>query len=168
MLTFTGLWTSLIETLLYRINRILGNLRRVTGLYSRVSTNQFLISVQVAMNRSPGNAMEAAEHLEAETEKPIGALQRVFSKFHLIVQKLRKRHGHRGTLEVKDEYDVHVYRKVRLLLFRPRRGGMFIFIDSSGQMCYYFVKVNCGGAGGKVCCRGQSYKDVLRRLASQT
>lgn len=95
---------------------ILGNLRRVTGfiLESRRSVPDFCPSCHEPF---PWKRKEAAEYLEAETEKPIEALQRVFSKFHLIVQKLRKRHGRRGTLEVKDEYDVQDLLDVLLSLY---------------------------------------------------
>ncbi len=54
----------------------------------------------------PWTNKEDAKRLEAEAEKPIESLQRVFSKFHLIARKLRNRHNNRETLDVTDEYDV--------------------------------------------------------------
>ena len=47
-----------------------------------------------------------AKRLKEEAEKPIEALQRVFSKFHSIAKKLRDRYDNRETLDVNDEYDV--------------------------------------------------------------
>ena len=65
----------------------------------------------------PWKGKEEAERLEAEAENPIGALKRVFSKFHLIARKLRKRHGGRKTLDVKDEYDVQDLLSALLILY---------------------------------------------------
>lgn len=39
-------------------------------------------------------------------EKPIEALQQMFSKFHAIAVRLRNRHNNRPTLDVSNEYDV--------------------------------------------------------------
>ena len=46
------------------------------------------------------------KNLETESEEPIVVLKDVFSKFHLIAQKLLNRHADRETLKITDEYDV--------------------------------------------------------------
>ena len=46
------------------------------------------------------------KNLKSKSEKPLEPLQKIFSKFHSVVQKLRHRHDNRETLDVKDEYDV--------------------------------------------------------------
>ena len=58
-----------------------------------------------------------AIRLKEEAEKPIEALQRVFSKFHKIVRKLRDRHGDKTPLEVSDEYDVQYLLNALLVLW---------------------------------------------------
>ena len=58
-----------------------------------------------------------AKRLKEETEKPIEALQRVFSKFHSIVRELRRRHNNRDTLDVDDEYDVQDLLNALLVLY---------------------------------------------------
>ena len=58
-----------------------------------------------------------AKQLKEEAEKPIEALQRVFSKFHKIVRKLRDRHGDKTPLEVSDEYDVQYLLNALLVLW---------------------------------------------------
>ncbi|MDD9974060.1 MAG: DUF2321 domain-containing protein [Candidatus Poribacteria bacterium] len=82
-----------------------GNLRRVTGfpLKSRQSAPNFCPSCSEPF---PWNRKKAAEDFEAETENPMEVLQKVFSRFHLITQKLRKRYGGREPFEVTDEHDV--------------------------------------------------------------
>ena len=45
-------------------------------------------------------------NLKSKSEKPLERLQKILSKFHSVVQKLRDRHANRDTLDVKDEYDV--------------------------------------------------------------
>ena len=54
----------------------------------------------------PWKDKKEAEVVETEAEKPIEALKRICSKFHLIVRKLRNRYNSRETLDVTDEYDV--------------------------------------------------------------
>ena len=58
-----------------------------------------------------------AKRLKEEAEKPIEALQRVFSKFHLIARELRRRHDNRDTLDVDDEYDVQDLLSALLVLY---------------------------------------------------
>ena len=58
-----------------------------------------------------------AKQLKEEAEKPIEALQRVFSKFHLIARELRRRHDNRDTLDVNDEYDVQDLLSALLVLY---------------------------------------------------
>ena len=58
-----------------------------------------------------------AKQLKEEAEKPIDALQRVFSKFHLIARKLRDRYDDRKTLDVDDEYDVQDLLDALLVLY---------------------------------------------------
>ena len=65
----------------------------------------------------PWKGKKEAEQLEAEAEKPIEALQRICSKFHFIVRKLRKRHNSRETLDVTDEYDVQDLLSALLILY---------------------------------------------------
>ena len=57
-----------------------------------------------------------AKRLKEEAEKPIEALQRIFSKFHLIVRRLRQRYNGRNTLNVSDEYDVQDLLSALLIL----------------------------------------------------
>ena len=84
---------------------ILGNLRRVTGfiIESRQSAPNFCPSCREPY---PWKRKETTEHLEAKVEKSMRVLQQVFSKFHLIAQKLRKRYGGREPFEITDEHDV--------------------------------------------------------------
>ncbi len=42
----------------------------------------------------------------AETNGALKSLENLFDRFHLLVRELKRRHDHRHTLEVKDEYDV--------------------------------------------------------------
>lgn len=95
---------------------ILGNLRRATGLKleSRRSAPNFCPSCHEPF---PWKRKEEGQYLEAKTEKPMEALRRLFSKFHLIEQKLRNRHGGRKTLEVTDEYDVQDLLSALLILY---------------------------------------------------
>ena len=65
----------------------------------------------------PWKKKKEAEQLEAESEKPIEVLQRICSKFHLIVRKLRNRHSSRETLDVTDEYDVQDLLSALLVLY---------------------------------------------------
>ena len=58
-----------------------------------------------------------AKRLKEETEKPIEALQRVFSKFHLIARKLRDRYDSGETLDVGNEYDVQDLLSALLVLY---------------------------------------------------
>ena len=58
-----------------------------------------------------------AKRLKEEAEKPIEALQRVFSKFHSIVRRLRKRYKDRDTLDVGNEYDVQDLLSALLTLY---------------------------------------------------
>ena len=58
-----------------------------------------------------------AQRLQEETEKPIEALQRIFSKFHSIARKLRDRYDNRETLDVNDEYDVQDLLSALLVLY---------------------------------------------------
>ena len=68
--------------------------------------------------RTEARRVEAeAKRLKEEAEKPIEGLQRVFSKFHLIVRKLRKRYNSRETLDVSDEYDVQDLLSALLVLY---------------------------------------------------
>ena len=68
--------------------------------------------------RTEARRVEAeARRLKEEAEKPIEGLQRVFSKFHLIVRKLRKRYNGRETLDVSDEYDVQDLLSALLVLY---------------------------------------------------
>ena len=46
------------------------------------------------------------KNLKSKSEKPLEILQKILSKFHPVVQKLRHRRSKRPTLDVKDEYDV--------------------------------------------------------------
>ena len=64
----------------------------------------------------PWKGKKAAERLEAEAGKPIEVLQRICSKFHLIVRELRNRYNNRATLDVTDEYDVQNLLSVLLIL----------------------------------------------------
>ena len=57
------------------------------------------------------------KRLKEEAEKPIEALQRVFSKFHSIARKLRDRYDNRVTLDVSDEYDVQDLLNALLVLY---------------------------------------------------
>ena len=84
---------------------ILGNLRRATGFIaeSRRSAPNFCPSCRESF---PWKREEMTEHLETKVEKSMEVLQGVFSEFHLIVQKLRKRYGGREPFEVTDEHDV--------------------------------------------------------------
>lgn len=54
----------------------------------------------------PWTRKEEVKRLKEEAEKPIEALQRIFSKFHSIARKLRGRYDNRATFDVNDEYDV--------------------------------------------------------------
>ena len=65
----------------------------------------------------PWKGKKEAKRLEAEAEKPIEALQKICSKFHLIVRRLRKRHDDRETLDVTDEYDVQDLLSALLVLY---------------------------------------------------
>ncbi len=65
----------------------------------------------------PWTRRAEAKRLKEETEKPIQALQRVFSKFHLIARKLRDRYDDRKTLDVNDEYDVQNLLSALLVLY---------------------------------------------------
>ena len=65
----------------------------------------------------PWTLKEKAKCLEAEAEKPIEALQRVFSKFHSIARRLRNRYNDRETLYVNDEYDVQNLLSALLILY---------------------------------------------------
>ena len=65
----------------------------------------------------PWDGKKEAKRLEAEAEKPIEALQRVCSQFHLIARKLRNRHDSRETLDVADEYDVQDLLSALLVLY---------------------------------------------------
>ena len=58
-----------------------------------------------------------AKRLKEEAEKPIEALQRVFTKFHSIARKLRDRYDDRETLDVGDEYDVQDLLNALLVLY---------------------------------------------------
>ncbi len=84
---------------------ILGNLRRATGfpLESRHSAPNFCPNCRESF---PWARKEAAERLEEDTKESVDVLQRVFSKFHLMVQKLHTRRRGKKTLEVTDEYDL--------------------------------------------------------------
>ena len=65
----------------------------------------------------PWIGKEETKRLKVEAEKPIEALQRVFSKFHLIARELRRRHDNRDTLDVGDEYDVQDLLAALLVLY---------------------------------------------------
>ena len=65
----------------------------------------------------PWKNKKEAKHLEAEAEKPIKALQRICSKFHLIARRLRNRYNSRETLNVTDEYDVQDLLSALLVLY---------------------------------------------------
>ena len=65
----------------------------------------------------PWDGKKEAKRLEAEAEKPIEALQRVCSQFHLIARKLRNRHDSRETLDAADEYDVQDLLSALLVLY---------------------------------------------------
>lgn len=65
----------------------------------------------------PWKNKKEAEQLKAESEKPIEALQRICSKFHLMARKLRNRHNSRETLDVTDEYDVQDLLSALLVLY---------------------------------------------------
>ena len=58
-----------------------------------------------------------AKQLKEEAEKPIEALQRIFSKFYPIVRKLRQRYNGGETLDVSDEYDVQDLLNALLVLY---------------------------------------------------
>ena len=58
-----------------------------------------------------------AKRLKEDTEKPLEALQRVFSKFHKIVRKLRDRYGDEKPLKVSNEYDVQYLLNALLVLW---------------------------------------------------
>ena len=58
-----------------------------------------------------------AKKLKDEAERSIEALQRVFSKFHSIVRRLRDRYDDRETLDVGDEYDVQDLLAALLVLY---------------------------------------------------
>lgn len=52
-----------------------------------------------------------------EQEAPLVTLERIFSKFHNIVRRLRDKHADRETLDVDDEYDVQDLLHGLLLVF---------------------------------------------------
>ena len=65
----------------------------------------------------PWTRKAEAIRLKEEVEKPIAALQRVFSKFHSVAKKLRDRYDNRETLDVSDEYDVQYLLSALLVLY---------------------------------------------------
>ena len=65
----------------------------------------------------PWTRRTEAKQLKEEAEKPIEALQRIFSKFHSIAKRLRDRHDNRVTLDVNDEYDVQDLLSALLVLY---------------------------------------------------
>ena len=65
----------------------------------------------------PWVGKEEAKHRKEEAEKPIEALQRVFSKFHEIARKFRDRYDDRTPLDVSDEYDVQDLLAALLVLY---------------------------------------------------
>ena len=65
----------------------------------------------------PWTRYAEAKRLKEEAEKPIEVLQRVFSKFHPIVRKLRQRYNGGDTLDVSNEYDVQDLLAALLVLY---------------------------------------------------
>jgi len=47
-----------------------------------------------------------AETIVKHTEYPLAKLSLILNRFHSVARQLRIRHGKRGTIEIKDEYDV--------------------------------------------------------------
>ena len=95
-----------------------GNLRRATGMTikSRQSAPNFCQYCNKAFPWTSENETVTVP-LEVEQEKSIEVLQRVFSKFHLIVQKLSDRYNNRDTFDIKDEYDVQDLLSALLILY---------------------------------------------------
>ena len=93
-----------------------GNLRKATGMIieSQQTAPDFCPYCSKAF---PWHKNEAAKYLEIGIEKPIETLQKVISKFHSIVKKLRNRYNSRETLAVKDEYDVQDLLDALLVLY---------------------------------------------------
>ncbi len=94
-----------------------GNLRRATGMTikSRQSAPNFC---QYCNKAFPWTSKkETTVPLEVEQEKSIEVLQKVFSKFHLIVQELSDRYNNRDTFDIKDEYDVQDLLSALLVLY---------------------------------------------------
>lgn len=54
---------------------------------------------------------------EGEQETLLTTLERIFSRFHVVVKRLRNRHSKRQTLDVNDEYDVQDLLHSLLLIF---------------------------------------------------
>ncbi|HEY9807909.1 MAG TPA: DUF2321 domain-containing protein [Halomicronema sp.] len=54
---------------------------------------------------------------KSDREFPLITLERIFSRFHNIVRRLRDRHSNRETLDVSDEYDVQDLLHGLLLVF---------------------------------------------------
>lgn len=65
----------------------------------------------------PWTSKKEIEGLKLEQVKSIEVLQRVFSKFHLIVKKLSDRYNSRETFDIKDEYDVQDLLDALLVLY---------------------------------------------------
>ena len=65
----------------------------------------------------PWKGKKEAKQLEAEAEEPIEELQRICSKFHGVVRRLRSRYNNRATLDVADEYDVQDLLSALLILY---------------------------------------------------
>ena len=87
-----------------------------------------LLGSLIGVSRAPGFCEHYGEkfpwtrkaeaiRLKEEAEKPIVALQRVFSKFHSITKKLRDRYDNRETLDVNNEYDVQDLLSALLVLY---------------------------------------------------
>ena len=83
-------------------------------LPSRLSVPDFC---QYCGEQFPWTRDAETKRLKEEAEKPIEALQRIFSKFHSIARKLRDRYENRETLDVNDEYDVQNLLSALLALY---------------------------------------------------
>lgn len=72
-----------------------------------IITGRIVEILRILLNKDNVSRNITSTDIIREEELPaIQNLNIIFSSFHKIVKQLKKRHGNRSTLEIKDEYDV--------------------------------------------------------------
>lgn len=82
--------------------------RLVLSINGETSYNQRILAILEAFYEI--NPIEIVKNYDAE-------LSVLFERFHVVARQLKRRYANRGTLEIKDEYDVQDLLNAELLLF---------------------------------------------------